>query len=374
MNHLVCNGGSITIESTSATLTPANSVSSDGYINITIDESSGSNYIDSVNDEWECDQSSTIEACLIIDVNPPGQSIDEFNLTLNMTQVTGEIDPMVVFYNPINNTYYTFAWGWDAGLIIGSSGTQGVFVAPACGSTSFYTATNIFDRLIASPTSARLAFGDGSLDNYQNLTKVAVNYANPIKLTMKNDVINNELHTAFISSNTGVVSCTYDVSFVDLREMKLLFFPIDPVEDITVNSVEIDLTWRGTDSPTNNPTQMPTSEPTLIPSTEPSVQPSDMPTNEPSDNPSNNPTSVPSGQPSEEPSLEPSMAPSGVPTTNPSVMPSVEPSRNPTTLPTLIPTDEPSDKPTTAGQYVIVYINIPVSMVLQKRDVFAMDG
>ena len=357
LNHLVCSGGSITTESTSATLTPANSVSSDGYINITIDESSGSNYIDSVNDEWECDQSTTIEACLIIDVNPPGQSIDEFNLTIYLTQVTAELDPMVVFYNPINNTYYTFAWAWDGALVIGTSGSQGVFVAPACGSTSFYTATNIFDRLIPYPTSARLAFGDGSNDNYQNLTKLSTNYGNPIKLTMKNDVINNQLHTALISDNTGVVSCTYNVSFVDLKEMKVLFLPIDINEDVTVNSVEIDVTWRGTDSPTNNPTQMPTSEPTLIPSTEPSVEPSDMPSIVPSGHPSNHPTSVPSGQPSivpssqpsYGPSVEPTIEPSSVPSTDPSIMPSIEPSGNPTLVPTVIPTDEPSDEPTMAG-------------------------
>ena len=338
MNHLLCSGGSITTESISATLTPTNSVSSDGYINITIDESSGSNYIDSVNDEWECYQSSTIETCLIIDVSLPDQSIDELNISIYMTQVTAEIDPMVVFYNAINNTYYTFAWAWDAGLIIGSSGSEGVFVAPSCGSTSLFTATNIFDRLIAYPTSSRLAFGDGKNSNYQNLTKSLTHYANPIKLTMKNDVKHNQLHTSLISNNTGVVSCTYDVSFVDLTEMKVLFLAIDINEVVTVNSVEIDLTWHNTDSPTNNPTQIPTSKPTFRPTTEPSMQPSNMPSDEPTNinlptgQPSNDPTGLPTGQPIDGSGLE-----------------SLDPSMIPSRLPTVTPTDEPSDNPTLTG-------------------------
>ena len=327
-NILLHHCDTSTIESSSATLTPTNSISSDGYINISIDTSGGANYIDSVNNEWECVHTTTskIDACLIVDVNPPGgELIQEFNLSLYLTKVTAEIDPLVVFYNPINKTYFSYIWGWDG--YFSSSIIADVFAAPVCGSTSLYTVSNnIYERISGYPTNGRTAFGDGNSDNWDALSTTTISYSNPSILSLKNDVRNNTLETSFWSIETGIVTCTYHVSFGDLTQLTVLVLSTDTDEDVTINNVVINVTW----SATNNPTYNPSSNPTGLPSNQPSALPSAEPTGHPTEKSSNEPSGQPSIQPSDEPSSPPSGQPSGNPSSNPSL--------GPTTMPSGIPT------------------------------------
>lgn len=353
-----------------AVLTVNNTESDIG--NITLIPHNGTNYVNSASQRWHCDNSLFNTTCLYLRIfNSQCGSIERITITYSgvMDKDETDSDPYTVFAVKNSGGTYdaiTVLADWDGGVKIitgASSQTGGVFVSPNRDSTSLIKIQDIFTVWDFEKVGKMENTFDNrqplsylnDTSNWALLTSTALNDegADPITLTITNNVANNSAMIEFNHTKTGVVNCTFNAALDTFNSGNdlLVFFMTDQ-HDAEYQAFAIQTECISPSMPPPaTPSEPPSSYPTASPTT-PTTMPSAHPSNTPSIFPTNSPSQPPTGAPTYMPSDTPTNAPSVIPSTSPSNSPSISPTNTPSIPPTSAPTGMPTHNPTVAPSTV----------------------